>query len=86
MVSDEKISARGKRIVVLFSGIEVDPFTNEFFEGKKGHNPDWNITTLTLTYDLDWIAIMLMCNQGGNTITMELRMRISINWAWTEGI
>ena len=51
-VSEEKISAKGKRIGVLFSGVEVDPFTNEFFEGKKGRNQDWNITTLTSTYDL----------------------------------
>mgnify|MGYP006108939319 CR=1 FL=1 len=51
-ISKEKISAKGKRIGVLFSGVEIDPFTNEFFEGQKGANRDWNITTLTLTYDL----------------------------------
>jgi hypothetical protein len=50
--SKEKISSKGKRIGILFSGVEVDPFTNEFFQGKKGANREWNITTLTSTYDL----------------------------------
>jgi hypothetical protein len=51
-VVDQKITAQGKTIGVLFSGVEVDPFTNEFFQGKKGQNREWNITTLTTTHDL----------------------------------
>jgi hypothetical protein len=54
-----KISAEGKRVGVLFSGVELDPFTAEFFMGTNGQNRNWNITTLTSTVDLG-----LDCNNG----------------------
>ena len=50
--NEVKTSAMGKRIGVLFSGVEVDPFTGEFFEGSHGRNPNWNITTLTNAVNL----------------------------------
>ncbi len=37
---------------VLFSGVAVDPYTGEFFEGSNGINMDWNITTLQSTRSL----------------------------------
>lgn len=48
----EYISAKGIRMGILFSGVELDPFTGEFFEGKDGTNREWNITTLTSSVDL----------------------------------
>jgi len=53
------ISAKGIRMGILFSGVELDPFTGEFFQGTHGSNPKWNITTLTSTVDLG-----LDCNNG----------------------
>ena len=57
--AEEYISAQGIRMGILFSGIELDPFTAEFFQGKNGVNRAWNITTLTSTVDLG-----LDCNNG----------------------
>ncbi|MDX2360598.1 MAG: YHYH protein [Crocinitomicaceae bacterium] len=49
---ENKITAQGKRFGVLFSGVELDPFTAEYFQGTNGSNRDWNITTLTSTVNL----------------------------------
>ncbi|MCR9171327.1 MAG: YHYH protein [bacterium] len=57
--ADDFISAQGIRMGVLFSGVELDPFTGEFFRGSGGTNYKWNITTLTSTVDLG-----LDCNNG----------------------
>jgi len=57
--AEEHISAQGVRMGILFSGVELDPFTGEFFQGKNGVNRAWNITTLTSTVDLG-----LDCNNG----------------------
>lgn len=46
------IPGMGIRTGILFSGVEIDPFTGEFFIGEKGTNRGWNITTLTTTVDL----------------------------------
>lgn len=46
-------SGAGHEVAILFSGVTVDPFTGEFFQTSSGgFNRDWNITTLTTTYDL----------------------------------
>ncbi|MEZ5002195.1 MAG: YHYH protein [Chitinophagales bacterium] len=37
---------------ILFSGVALDVFTAEFFQGSGGVNRDWNITTLQTTRDL----------------------------------
>lgn len=50
--TSDVIPAMGIRTGILFSGVEVDPFTGEFFIGKNGPNREWNITTLTTTVDL----------------------------------
>lgn len=55
----EPRSAQGIRMGILFSGVELDPFTGEFFQGRNGANREWNITTLTNTVDLG-----LDCNNG----------------------
>lgn len=50
--ADQNIPGMGIRTGILFSGVEIDPFTGEFFIGKNGANRDWNITTLTSSVDL----------------------------------
>jgi hypothetical protein len=56
----EKITmGMGSSFGVLFSGVELDPYTNEFFQSSKGTNREWNITTLTSTVNLG-----LDCNNG----------------------
>lgn len=57
--ADHYISAQGIRMGILFSGVELDPFTGEFFQGENGMNREWNITTLTSAVDLG-----LDCNNG----------------------
>ncbi|GAB5416832.1 MAG: hypothetical protein Crog4KO_16980 [Crocinitomicaceae bacterium] len=57
--AETPISAQGIRMGILFSGVELDPFTGEFFEGKNNTNRAWNITTLTSSVDLG-----LDCNNG----------------------
>jgi len=47
-----QIPGMGIRTGILFSGVELDPFTGEFFIGKNGPNRDWNITTLTTAVNL----------------------------------
>jgi len=37
---------------ILFSGVAVDPYTGEFFQGSDGTNMEWNITTLQSTTSL----------------------------------
>ena len=49
---ETSVPGMGIRTGILFSGVELDPFTGEFFMGKKGANREWNITTLTTTVDL----------------------------------
>ncbi len=57
--AEEITPAMGMSMGVLFSGVELDPFTGEFFRGSGGTNREWNITTLTSTVDLG-----LDCNNG----------------------
>lgn len=45
-------SSEGKRFGILFSGVELDPFTGEFFVGAQGVNRNWNLTTLTNSVNL----------------------------------
>lgn len=45
-------SGFGYTTAVLFSGIVVEPYTAEFFEGSNGINRDWNQTVLQTTRDL----------------------------------
>jgi hypothetical protein len=45
-------SAQRHTFGVLFSGVSIDPFTGEFFQGTGGINRDWNITTLQSTRSL----------------------------------
>lgn len=52
-VAKKSTSAQGFDSGVLFSGVNIDPFTAEFFIGTDGSmNPRWNITTLTSTENL----------------------------------
>lgn len=52
-VAKKTTSAQGFDSGVLFSGVNIDPFTAEFFIGTDGRmNPRWNITTLTSTENL----------------------------------
>lgn len=55
----EIMPGMGIRTGVLFSGVELDPFTAEFFQGTNGPNREWNITALTSTVNLG-----LDCNNG----------------------
>ena len=48
----EIISGAGYSTGILFSGVELDPYTNEFFIGENGPNRDWNITALTSSVNL----------------------------------
>lgn len=50
--SGKQISAKGGAFGILFSGVEVDPFTNEFFSSHKGINREWNINALTSSLNL----------------------------------
>jgi len=50
--TNSSTSGQGFSTAVLFSGVVVEPFTAEFFEGTNGKNTDWNITTLQSTRDL----------------------------------
>ena len=43
---------QGYTFGVLFSGVAVDPYTAEFFQGTGGTNMAWNITTLQSDQDL----------------------------------
>ncbi|MFT5780589.1 MAG: hypothetical protein ACI837_003552 [Crocinitomicaceae bacterium] len=43
---------RGISFGILLNGVELDPFTNEFFRGKNGINRDWNINGLTSAVNL----------------------------------
>lgn len=43
---------RGYTFGVLFSGVAVDPYTAEFFQGSNGTNMEWSITTLQSTRNL----------------------------------
>lgn len=43
---------QGHTFGVLFSGVAVDPYTAEFFQGTNGTNMNWNITTLQSTRSL----------------------------------
>jgi len=45
-------SAQGSAFGILFSGVEVDPFTAEFFIGTNGANMEWNYNALTTTVQL----------------------------------
>lgn len=49
---EKSVPGMGIRTGILFSGVELDPFTGEFFIGNNGANRAWNITTLTTTVDL----------------------------------
>lgn len=52
-VAKSTTTAQGFDSGVLFSGVNIDPFTAEFFIGSDGRmNPQWNITTLTSTENL----------------------------------
>jgi len=45
-------SGKGFTLGILFSGVSLDPFTGEFFQGTSGTNMDWNIAALQSTTDL----------------------------------
>jgi len=45
-------NGKGYTTAVLFSGVGIDPFTAEFFQGSNGTNMSWNITALQSTRDL----------------------------------
>lgn len=45
-------NGQGYTTSVLFSGVDVDPYTAEFFQGTSGTNTNWNITALQSTRDL----------------------------------
>ena len=51
-VSGFPMSGQGYTFGVLFSGVSMDPYTDEFFEGPNGPNRDWNITALQNEIDL----------------------------------
>lgn len=44
--------AKGMSFGVMLNGVEIDPYTNEFFRGTNGTNKDWNINGLTNSLNL----------------------------------
>ncbi len=58
-IAERQTPGMGTSFGILFSGVELDPFTAEFFEGVNGTNHNWNITTLTSSVNLG-----LDCNNG----------------------
>ena len=51
-LSSNTTIGQGYNTAVLFSGVTVDPYTAEFFQGSNGTNTNWNITALQSTRDL----------------------------------
>lgn len=45
-LSASSTGGQGYTFGVLFSGVAMDPYTGEFFQGSGGINMAWNITTL----------------------------------------
>ncbi|MCH2224601.1 MAG: YHYH protein [Crocinitomicaceae bacterium] len=52
IMNSKKTFGQGMRFGILFSGVELDPFSNEFFKGNRRINREWNITPLTSLVDL----------------------------------
>lgn len=50
--SGRTTEAKGMSVGILLNGVEVDPFTNEFFVGSAGVNRGWNLTALTSSINL----------------------------------
>lgn len=45
-------SGQGYSFGVLLNGVEVDPYSGEFFQGTRGANREWNMNALTSAVDL----------------------------------
>lgn len=45
-------SGQGYSFGILLNGVEVDPYSGEFFQGTRGANREWNINALTSSVDL----------------------------------
>jgi hypothetical protein len=43
---------QGYSFGILLNGVEVDPYTGEFFQGRDGTNREWNINALTSAVNL----------------------------------
>jgi len=52
-IAGQSTGGQGYEFGILFSGVTMDPYTAEFFQGSNGQtNRDWNITTLTSVVNL----------------------------------
>lgn len=51
-IAKRKTTAQGRVFGVLKNGVEIDPFTNEFFRSRAGINRNWNINALTTSLNL----------------------------------
>ena len=52
-LANQSTGGQGYEIGILFSGVALNPYTAEFFQGSNGQtNTSWNITTLTSAANL----------------------------------
>ncbi len=81
-VASSITNGQGHTFGVLFSGVAVDPYTAEFFQGSGGVNMQWNITTLQNERDLG-----LDCNNAHVQPTGRYHYHgLPIRYAFEEGI